>query len=760
MKKVSVIILKHLSLCMLLAFLASSLVNGFMQLKQSSGYTKKLLEQYIHDTEQKIDYEVKREFIYLSQSLEQIRTDDPDWPLKELQEFLPESIGISEIHIISPEGVITESTQPELVGYHMDSGEQSRDFFENISRYGEYAQNCQCASYNSSLEMAYSGIRMEDGNYLQIGVPRDVLEEYVTDFLEDSTNHLHVGLDGEVVVVSKDLKIISSNQEDIIGKTLDEIGDGHEAGGLYQIMTEKGKSEDGSIRFREIKWDNVQYSCAVTDFYENYLIAIQPQKEAMQSQMTAIFIFCIAELAVFVILLIYVYHLIERRIVRNVHKVNGTLAEITAGKLDTTVDVRDSAEFSILSDDINDMVSSLKTYADRQKKLAEKDVYVASTIQLSALPRVFPPYPERKEFDLYATMHSAKAVGGDFYDFFFVGDDILALLIADVSGKGIPAAMFMMAAKTMIKNLAESGLPVEEVISRANDKLSRENASGMFVTVWMGYLNIKTGHLTYVNAGHNKPLLYHENDGYTYLKNRSGLAIALMEGVKYKRFETNLAKGDRIFLYTDGITEANNCKEELYSEGRLEQYLNQHARTEACSPKEVCENVKADVDTFAAGEEQFDDMTMLALTYFGAEEKYEVITIDAQIEKFPSIHAFLEENLEGLYCPAKTLMQLEIVAEEIFVNIAKYAYGDKPDGIAIVKLRSKEPGEVILSFIDYGMPYNPLNRADPDITLSEEERPVGGLGIFMVKKNVDDIRYKYEKNCNILTIVKRWEVEK
>ena len=760
MKKVSVIILRHLSLCMLLAFLASSIVNGFMQVKQASKYTEKLLERYIRDMEQRIDFEVKRNYITLCQDLKQLKMDNLDWDLKELLDSLPENFGISEIHIISPEGVITESTQPEFVGYRMDSGEQSRDFFENISRSGEYAQNCQGASYDSRLEMAYSGVRMDDGNYLQVGVDGEAFGKMVTDFLKDSTNYLHIGLNGEIVIVSKDLRIISSNREEINGKTLMELGEWQGAEKIYEEIKEKGKSEDGTIRFREMEWDNVEYSCAVEDFYGNYLVANQPKKEALQSQMIAIILFEIAELVVFVILLIYVYHLIERRIVRNVHKVNGTLAEITAGKYDTAVDVRDSAEFSILSDDINDMVSSLKTYADRQKKLVEKDVYVASTIQLSALPRVFPPYPERKEFDLYATMHPAKVVGGDFYDFFFVGDDILALLIADVSGKGIPAAMFMMAAKTMIKNLAESGLPVDEVISRANDKLCGENASGMFVTVWMGYLNVRTGHLAYVNAGHNKPLLYQEKDGYTYLKNRSGLAIALMEGVKYKCFETNLAKGDRIFLYTDGITEANNCKEELYSEGRLEQYLNQQIRTEACSPKEVCENVKADVDIFAVGEEQFDDMTMLALTYFGAEEKYEEITIDAQIEKFPSIHAFLEENLERLYCPVKTLVQLEIVAEEIFVNIAKYAYGDKPDGIAIVKLRSKEPGEVILSFTDYGTPYNPLNRADPDITLSEEERPVGGLGIFMVKKNVDDIRYKYEKNCNILTIVKRWEVEK
>lgn len=755
MKKISVIVLKKLSLCMLLAFLTSSIVNSVIQLYQASRYSNELLEQYIYDTEQRIDYQVKHNFILINQDLASRIAENQETTLKELMDVTFKGYDISEINIISPEGIIIESTQPVLVGYRMDRGEQAWDFFENIVKTGEYAQNCQGASYNSELEMAYSGVRMEDGNYLQIGVTKEAFKMYITDFLKESTNHIHVGLNGGVIVIDKEGEVISSNQQDMIGKNVKNVSEE-----LMKSLEKLTQNNDGSIQFQEMRINNVTNECAVGIYYENYLVAIQSKQETLRSQIVATTASVIAELIVFIVLLVYIYHLIEKRVVRNVYDVNDALAEITAGKLDTTVNVRENVEFSVLSDDINNMVSSLKKYADKQKLIVEKEIFVASTIQLSVLPSVFPPFPDRKEFDLYATMHPAKAVGGDFYDFFFVSDDILVLLIADVSGKGVPAAMFMMVAKTMIKSLAESGLPVDEVMNRANDKLCEENASGMFVTVWMGYLNVKTGHLTYVNAGHNKPLLCHGENGYTYLKNRSGLAIALMEGVKYKIFETNLERGDRLYLYTDGITEANNCQEELYSEERLEQYLNQINQTGKLSPKETCEGVKADVDAFAAGTEQFDDMTMLALNYFGTEEKIEEITIDAQVDKFPLIHAFLEENLEGMYCPMKTLMQLEIVAEEIFVNIAKYAYGDRTNGIAIVKLRSKAPGEVTLSFIDYGAPYNPLDKEDPDITLPEEERPIGGLGIFMVKKSVDDIRYKYEKRRNILTIVKRWKVEK
>lgn len=621
---------------MLLAFLTSSIVNSVIQLYQASRYSNELLEQYIYDTEQRIDFQVKQNFLLINQDLVSRITENQEITLDEFMNVIFKGYDISEINIINPEGIIIESTQPVLVGYRMDRGEQSWDFFENIVKTGEYAQNCQGASYNSELEMAYSGVRMEDGNYLQIGVTKEAFKMYITDFLKESTNHIHVGLNGDVIVIDKEGEVISSNQQDMIGKNVKDVSEE-----LMMSLEKLTQNNDGSIQFQEMRINNVTNECAVGIYYENYLVAVQSQKETFQSQIVAVVASVIAELIVFIVLLIYIYHLIEKRVVRNVYDVNDALSEITAGKLDTLVDVRESAEFAVLSDDINNMVSSLKKYADKQKQIMEKEIFVASTIQLSVLPGVFPPFPERKEFDLYATMHPAKAVGGDFYDFFFVSDDILALLIADVSGKGVPAAMFMMVAKTMIKNLAESGLPVDEVMNRANDKLCKENASGMFVTVWMGYLNVKTGHLTYVNAGHNKPLLCHGENGYTYLKNRSGLAIALMEGVKYKIFETNLERGDRLYLYTDGITEANNCQEELYSEERLEQYLNQTNQAGKLSPKETCEGVKADIDAFAAGTEQFDDMTMLALNYFGTEEKIEEITIDAQVDKFPLIHAFL-----------------------------------------------------------------------------------------------------------------------
>ena len=229
------------------------------------------------------------------------------------------------------------------------------------------------------------------------------------------------------------------------------------------------------------------------------------------------------EFVVFGMLFIVVYFLIKKLIVDNMVKINRSLAKITSGNLDTVVDVRTNEEFASLSDDINSTVLTLKRYIAEAAARIDKELDFAKAIQHSAIPMVFPPYPAHGEFDIYATMDTAKEVGGDFYDFYFVGESKLGFLIADVSGKGIPAAMFMMTAKTLIKGYAESGKSVDEVFTIANAKLCESNEAGMFVTAWMGILDITTGLLEFANAGHNPPLVRHVDGTFEYLKSKSGL---------------------------------------------------------------------------------------------------------------------------------------------------------------------------------------------------------------------------------------------
>ena len=280
------------------------------------------------------------------------------------------------------------------------------------------------------------------------------------------------------------------------------------------------------------------------------------------------------------------------------------------------VDVRSHEEFDALSNDINSTVDTLKRYIADAAARIDAELAFAKAIQHSALPSVFPPYPTRKEFDIWATMHTAKEVGGDFYDFYFVDEDTLAFLVADVSGKGIPAAMFMMTSKTLLKSYAESDMSVEEVFTSANEKLCEGNDAGMFVTAWMGLLNVRTGLVTFANAGHNPPLVRHGDGSFTYLKSRPGFVLAGMEGIRYRKNELQLQPGDMLYLYTDGVTEATDASNELYGENRLAALLDTSTDADA---QHICAAVKADVDAFVGEAPQFDDMTMLCLAYHGKQ---------------------------------------------------------------------------------------------------------------------------------------------
>ena len=239
------------------------------------------------------------------------------------------------------------------------------------------------------------------------------------------------------------------------------------------------------------------------------------------------------------------------------------------------------------------------------------------------LPSVFPPYPDRKEFELFASMHAAKEVGGDFYDFFMLGEDTLGFLIADVSGKSVPGAMFMMTGRTIIKSLAESGLSAADVFTVANEKLCEGNDAGLFITAWMGYLDLKTGLVHVANAGHNPPVLI-RNGKAEYVILKPGFMLAGMEGMVYKEQTLQLEKGDVLYLYTDGVTEATDADEKLYGEKRLLDLLS--FGDDYPSPSDgngvagaVCKMVSYDVQQFVNGAEQSDDITMLCIKYCGKQ---------------------------------------------------------------------------------------------------------------------------------------------
>lgn len=393
------------------------------------------------------------------------------------------------------------------------------------------------------------------------------------------------------------------------------------------------------------------------------------------------------------------------------------------------------------TDTLRNMEELTSVAAERERMSVE--LSLAAKIQANILPSTFPPYPNRKDFDIFASMDAAKEVGGDFYDFYLLDNDRLAFLIADVSGKGIPAALFMMRAKMTIKSLAESGADVHMILSEANARLCEGNDAGMFVTAWLGIVDMKTGVLSYANAGHNPPVIRHNQKEFEYIKTRSNFVLAGMEGVPYKKYELQLFPGDELFLYTDGVTEAEDEKEALFGEERLLESLN---GTLDSSVEARCKTVKKAIDNFAGAAEQFDDITMLSVCFNSFQNDESIIT-PADAMSTERVWDFISQLSRKAELSAKITNKAQIIVDEIYSNIHLYSGATKAQVSCYI-----EPQQMVLKFKDNGIPYNPLETYDPDVTLSAEEREVGGLGIFMVKKMASDISYAYEDESNVLTV--------
>ena len=265
--------------------------------------------------------------------------------------------------------------------------------------------------------------------------------------------------------------------------------------------------------------------------------------------------------------------------------------------------------------EINDYIDHL-TEVTAEKERMGAELNIATQIQASMLPCIFPAFPDRNEFDIYASMDPAKEVGGDFYDFFLIDEDHIALVMADVSGKGVPAALFMVIAKTLLKNTAQSGISPKEVLSQVNTQLCENNEAEMFVTVWLGVMQISTGHMVCANAGHEYPAIRRVGGQYELLHDKHGFVLAGMEGSRYREYEITLEKGDSLFVYTDGVPEATNAENELFGTDRMLEALNQNP--DAAS-EEVIREVQKAMEVFVKQAPQFDDITMLSMIYKGKE---------------------------------------------------------------------------------------------------------------------------------------------
>ena len=327
----------------------------------------------------------------------------------------------------------------------------------------------------------------------------------------------------------------------------------------------------------------------------------------------------------FIIIVIGVYFISKvfaDRVVQPLLFLQKDVQMISKGNLEHRAKIIQDDEIGELANAFNNMSASLQEYIKNLSSvMAEKErigaeLNVATQIQADMLPSIFPAFPEREEFDIYATMQPAKEVGGDFYDFFLVDEDHLAVVIADVSGKGVPAALFMVIAKTLLKNRAQMGDSPAKVLEVVNNQLCENNKAEMFVTVWFGVMQISTGKIVAANAGHEKPIIRKADGEFEIFKDKHGFVMGAMEGMKYKEYEFEIEKGGCLFVYTDGVPEATSSESELFGMERLVQVLNEEK--DAPLP-DILKSVKGSIDKFVKDAPQFDDITMLAL--YRAEDK-------------------------------------------------------------------------------------------------------------------------------------------
>lgn len=609
LKNISQTFQRWLLVCVVVGFLCTTVFTWTLQTQLSESNATSLIKLNIDDVKQDITDASDKNLLSITRAVADEINREKKVDSQQLIE-LGKKYDIAEINIVDRRGIITASTFPDFLNYDMSGGKQSAEFLVLLDgKTTEYVQSYQPTSSNPEILRKYAGVVLQQGGFVQVAYDAERFQRDIDDQVIGATYNRHVGEGGSVVIADENLNIVSGRNNDE-GKNLSVTG----------IELDTNKTAEYERFVADVYGTGSYCMYVVSEGY--YIIGVMPQSEAVFSRDVSVYVTVFMEFVVFGMLFVLVYFLIKKLIVNNIERINMLLSRITDGDLDVVVDVRSNEEFASLSDDINSTVTTLKHYIDEAAARIDKELEFARTIQHSALPGIFPPFPNKTEFDIFATMHTAKEVGGDFYDFYFVGEDKLAFLIADVSGKGIPAAMFMMTAKTLIKSFAEAENTVNDVLTKANEKLCENNEAGMFVTAWMGIIDLKTGLVEFANAGHNPPLVRHKDGKFEYLKVRGGFVLAGMEGIHYKKNELQLNPGDEIFLYTDGITEATDANNQLYGDDRLLDFMNTLNGVPADS---VCGAVKADVDRFVGNAPQFDDMTMVYLKYNGRTSDERII---------------------------------------------------------------------------------------------------------------------------------------
>jgi sigma-B regulation protein RsbU (phosphoserine phosphatase) len=387
-----------------------------------------------------------------------------------------------------------------------------------------------------------------------------------------------------------------------------------------------------------------------------------------------------------------------------------------------------------------------------QKDRMEEELNIGRDIQMSMLPLEFPAFPERTEFSIQALLKPAREVGGDFYDFFFVSQDEVCLVVGDVSGKGVPAALFMAVTKTMIKSRAMDDPSPASIVTRVNDEMSADNPSSMFVTLFIAFCNVKTGACRYTNAGHNPPYIKRHSGELEILDQRHGPIIGALEGLAYRESQTGLSLGDQLLIFTDGVTEAMDINGSLYSESRLEELIN---GANFKTAEALVNGVLSSVETFASGAEQADDITILAFHVDeepGQQGQQLNLVIEANFQEIDRANQEFTQFSEQHGIPQNVVRKINIAIDELVNNIIAHGLKDIGDETIEINCNISDK-RLIIEFIDKGMPFNPFDSLKIDTTASVDDREIGGLGRLLVSELMDDVSYQRRRDRNVVRLL-------
>ena len=604
--RIGTIIRKWLLTVMIVSFVV--LISGvtLVQIVYENTYYYKLLTGHVADIIGDDDENISGMFRalaeYFTEKIEPFRDRvDSDYLTLEVT---ANEMFISELNIVDEKGIIIFSSKPEYIGYDMRSGEQSAAFLCLLSGTDYYEQDeVKETSYSSDEQMAYAGMAFTNGDgFIQVGFDIENYNNMMRSVNETEVKRRHIGLAGSALVCDRERTVIYSGDDEYNGRVLDS--------GL--------KLPDKEDEYVQTVTDMFGTPCYVVSALEDnyYIIAMLPTREASMFGVINRAMMALMAILIFLIMYLVLSRLLNKHVVKSVEQINTSLLKITEGDLEEKLTVNDTLEFRTLSTGINEMVGRLKEMFLQAQARIEEELQNAKIVQTSSLPSVFPPYPDRKELEIYATMNAAKVVGGDFYDFFFTDLDHFVIVMADVSDKGVPAAMFMMRSKACIRAQAMSGKGPAQILLEANGELYRDNDSGMFVTVWLAIIELSTGRVVEGNAGHTYPAIF-RNASFALTVNKHSLPLGMLPDRTYTEQEYTLAPQDVIFVYTDGVTEAENADGEFFGDDRLVEVLNT-CKESSC--EKMVQSVREAIGDYVMEEPQHDDITMCAFRYLGGEE--------------------------------------------------------------------------------------------------------------------------------------------